>query len=389
MRLSLRKRSNSEGSMEGIHKLVLGLIPNQKCNLKCEYCYISQLEAWDEPEKMKFSPEHIAKSLSKERLGGTSLINLTGNGETLLQPEVPDLVKALLDEGHFVEIVTNGTVTKRIEEILDQPKENLSRLFFKLSFHYKELKRLNILEHFFDNVRKIREAGASFTLELMAYDGIEDDIENIKKVCLENAGAVCQATIGRDDQKDSGLLSRHNKEEYSKIWSALNSPMKEFKLEMLGVKRKEFCYAGAWSLFVNMYTGEAQPCYRQPYNQNVFDLSKPILFEPVGYSCTRPYCINAHAHLTWGLIPELTVPSYETMRNRQTENGEEWLTQECKEFFNTKLYDNNEQFTEKEKKRYKVTQPARMVRWFFRNGRNNTHRIMKHVKRKIRWSRGK
>ena len=26
--------------MEKIKRLVLGLIPNQKCNLKCEYCYI-------------------------------------------------------------------------------------------------------------------------------------------------------------------------------------------------------------------------------------------------------------------------------------------------------------------------------------------------------------
>lgn len=372
--------------MEGIHKLILGLIPNQKCNLKCEYCYISQLEAWDEPEKMKYSPEHIAKSLSKERLGGTSLINLTGNGETLLQPEVPALAKALLNEGHFVEIVTNGTITKRIEELLDQPEENLSRLFFKLSFHYKELKRLNLIEHFFANVNKIHDAGASFTLELMAYDGIEDDIKDIKEVCIKNAGAVCQATIGRNDQKDSGLLSKHSKEEYTQIWSELASPMEEFKLEMLGVKRKEFCYAGAWSLFVNMYTGEAQPCYWQPYNQNVFDLSRPISFEPVGCACTRPYCINAHAHLTWGLIPELSVPSYEEMRNRQMENGEEWLSEECKEFFKTKLYDNNEKLTEKQKKRYTLTQPLRSLKWFLRN-KNNYSRVMKHIKRKVRWKR--
>lgn len=375
--------------MEGIHKLILGLIPNQKCNLKCEYCYISQLEAWDEPEKMKFSPEHIAKSLSKERLGGTSLINLTGNGETLLQPEVPAIVKALLDEGHFVEIVTNGTATTRINEILNQPSENLSRLFFKLSFHYKELKRLNLLDHFFDNMKKIHNAGASFTLELMAYDNIEDDIEDIKNVCIKNAGAICHATIGRDDQNKSGLLSKHSKEEYTKIWSALDSPMTTFKLEMLSIKRKEFCYAGAWSLFVNMYTGEAQPCYWQPYNQNVFDLSKPILFEPVGYSCTRPYCINAHAHLTWGLIPELQVPSYESMRNRKMNNGEEWLSKECKDFFNTKLYDNNDQFSEHKKIRYRITQPARMVKWFFRNEQNNTSRVMKHIKRKIRWKNDK
>ncbi len=154
--------------MAEIKRLVLGLIPNQKCNLKCEYCYISQLDAFDEPEKLKYSPKHIAKSLSIERLGGVSLINLTGNGETLIQPEVVELTKLLLQEGHFVEIVTNGTLTKRINEILDQPHEHLSRLFFKISFHYKELKRLGIMDDFFENVRAIHSAGASYTLELLA-----------------------------------------------------------------------------------------------------------------------------------------------------------------------------------------------------------------------------
>lgn len=374
--------------MAEIKRLILGLIPNQKCNLKCEYCYISQLEAFDEPEKMRYPPEYIARSLSKERLGGVSLINLTGNGETLIQPEIVDLTKLLLKEGHFVEIVTNGTMTKRILDILDQPKEQLSRLFFKLSFHYKEFKRLGIMDKFFDNVRSIHEAGASFTLELMAYDGIENDIEDIKRVCLENAGAICQATIGRNEHKDAGLLSSHSKEEYTEIWKSLDSPMMKFKLEMLSVKRKEFCYAGAWSMFVNLYTGEAQPCYWQPYNQNIFDdLNKPIRFDPVGHSCSQPFCINAHAHMTWGLIPELTTPTYDTMRNRKMENGEEWLTDECKQFFQTKLYQSNEEFSPLKKRLYTLTYPIRMVVWFCRDGKNNMARVKKHVSRKLRWKK--
>ncbi len=120
--------------MEKIKRLVLGLIPNQKCNLKCEYCYISQVEAWDEPTPFQYSPEHIAKCLSKERLGGTSLINLTGNGETMLQPDIVPLIAALLKEGHYVEVVTNGTVTKHINQVLELPREQLGRLFSKSRF---------------------------------------------------------------------------------------------------------------------------------------------------------------------------------------------------------------------------------------------------------------
>ena len=70
--------------------------------------------------------------------------------------------------------------TKNINQVLELPKEELGRLFFKISFHYKELVRINQLDRFFENVKNIHNAGASFTLELMAYDGIESEIENIK-----------------------------------------------------------------------------------------------------------------------------------------------------------------------------------------------------------------
>ena len=372
--------------MAKIKRLILGLIPNQKCNLKCEYCYISQLEAWDEPEKMHYSVEHIAKCMSVKRLGGVCLINLTGNGETLLNPEVVDIAKALLREGHFVEIVTNLTATKRIKDLLDAPKEHVSRLFFKCSFHYKELKRLGLMDRFFSNVEMIKNAGASFTVELMAYDEIEKDIDDIISITKENVGAVCQATIGRNEHKDAGLLSIHTVEEFKKIWSPLNSPMMELKLEMLSKKRTEFCYAGAWSMFVNMYTGESQPCYWQPYNQNIFaNPDKPIKFDPVGHSCTQPFCVNAHAHMTWGLIPELKTPTYCTMRNREIESGGSWLNEECTEFFSSKLSESNEEYSGIKKALYSIVYPFRMLTWFLGDGKNNYARVKKHATRKIRW----
>lgn len=123
---------------------------------------------------------------------------------------------------------------KRIDELIQLSPDLRKRLFFKISFHYKELKRLNRLDKFFDDVKKIHTSGVSFTLELMAYDGIEDDIDDICNICKKNIGAVCHATIGRNDKrKDKALLSKHSKDEFRKIWSKLESPMTEFKLNML------------------------------------------------------------------------------------------------------------------------------------------------------------
>lgn len=369
--------------MAKIKRLVLGLIPNQKCNLKCEYCYISQVGAWDEPTPLKHSVEHIAECLSIRRLGGISLINITGNGETMLQPDIVPLIGAFLKEGHYVEVVTNGTISKHINEVLEFPSEWLSRLFFKISFHYKELKRLNMMDKFFDNIKAIRAAETSFTLELMAYDSIENDIEDIKKVCIENIGAVCQATIGRNDKRrDKALLSTHSNQEFREIWNPLDSKMTTFKLDVIGVRRKEFCYAGSWSLFVNMYTGESQPCYWQPYNQNIFsNPEKPINFMPVGHTCTQPYCTNAHAHMTWGIIPELKTPTYCEMRNRVCENGEEWLTPECKEFFSSKLVESNKELSTVQKKIHSITYPLLLLKWFSRDWKKNISRLRNYLKR--------
>ena len=68
-----------------IKRLLVINVPIKNCNLKCEYCYISALKENEKgAAKFLYTPEHVGKCLSKERLGGTCIINLTGGGETLI-----------------------------------------------------------------------------------------------------------------------------------------------------------------------------------------------------------------------------------------------------------------------------------------------------------------
>lgn len=369
--------------MDKIKKLILAVIPNNNCNLKCEYCYISQMADWEKKDKeKKYSPQYMAKCLSVERLGGIALINLTGNGETMLDRDIVEIIRCFLEEGHYVEVVTNGTIKKRMEEVAHLPEKLTKRLFFKISFHYKELVRLNMLESFYQTLNLLREKNIAFTLELMAYDGIEEKIDEIKESCIKNIGACCQATIGRSDRKKGrDLLSSHNLEDYGKVWEKIDSPMQRFKLDIIGEKRKEFCYAGSWSLFLNLYTGDTKRCYRQPYDQNIFeDINRPIKFNPVGHYCMQPYCINGHSHLTWGDIPELDAPNYFEMRNRECVDGSNWINNDCKDFFKTKLYETNKEYSGKDKVihtlLYPIKYPFRMM-W---NPDLNCSRIKKLLK---------
>ena len=107
-------------------RMILGLIPNNTCNLQCKYCYISQFPDFMKKNyEFKYSMEHIAKCLSAERLGGPCLINLTGEGETMLQKGIVELCRLLLEDGHYIEFVTNLTVTKVVDEFMALPEDLL------------------------------------------------------------------------------------------------------------------------------------------------------------------------------------------------------------------------------------------------------------------------
>lgn len=329
-------------------RLVLCFIPNNKCNLKCEYCFLSTIPDWIRHEaNFSYSVDHIAKCLSVSRLGGTCLINITGEGETLLQPGIVDLCRLLLEDGHYIELVTNLTISKVVDDFVKLPRNLLDHIEFKVSFHYNELKRLNMMDKFFDNIKKIRMAGGSFTLELMPYDRLIPEIDNIISICKEKVGAKCQVTVGREDDKvDRGLLSELSVEDYKKTWGKFDSTMFNLKMKLLDVKRKEFCYAGDWTLYVNLYTGEASSCYGQPYKQNIFKKpEKPISFHAVGCHCLEPYCINGHAHIAMGVIPEYKSETYANIRNRVCTDGSQWFSENCYNFFNEKLNETNKEYS--------------------------------------------
>ncbi len=327
-------------------------VPVDTCNFRCRYCYITlRGKAGDSPPAFRYSPEVMAGSLSRERLGGTCLLNFCGSGETLFAPEMTELVRRLLDDGHYVMIVTNGVVTKAIDELLSLPPEARSRLMFKLSFHYLELRRLKVFTVFFQNLWRIWESGASFTLEITPCDELETEIENIAAMCVKEAGALCHVTVARDtSQKELPILTRHDRNEYNRIWSRFDSELFRFKLSVFGEKRREFCYAGDWTLQLLLGSGKLRQCNNGRVLQNVFENpEQPIPFCAVGHHCPNPHCYNAHAWLTLGAIPGFPAPTYADVRDRVAANGTHWLTPQFRAAVSGKFERIRAQYTEKQK----------------------------------------
>lgn len=355
-------------------------VPVTTCTLRCHYCYITHNRLFDNKlPTFKYSPDRVRKALSKERLGGVCMFNLCGGGETLLPPEVPQYIKALLEEGHYVMVVTNATVDRAFDEIEKFPPELMKRLFFKFSYHYLQLKERGLIDRFFKNIEKMQKAGASFTVEATPSDELSPYIEEMNNIAIQYTGAKPHITVARDERnmKEVAILTNRTREEYKKTWSVNDSPLFDYKLSVFNQKRTEFCYAGDWTFSLDLGTGILSQCICSLYRQNIFDnVEEPIRFKAIGHHCLLPHCWNAHAYLSFGSIPEHQAPTYDTLRNRVREDGSEWLKPEMKAFMQCKLKEANNEYSESTKKKIDCEMTCREAL------RTLKHSVVRFIKRK-------
>jgi len=329
--------------MEKIKRFVECLVPISQCNLKCSYCYVIQENRRNTKANLfHCSPEEIGHAFRKERWGGTMLVNLCGFGETLIPPEMPQIIYHILKQGHFVNVTNNGTMSKRFEEIVQFPREMLKRLCFAFSFHYIELKRTNNLQVFIDNVKKVKEAGCSILIQLNLSDEYIECLDEIKKVCMDNFGALPQLALTRREGNQMSIFTVYTDEEYMNYGKSFNSPLFDFTCKNFKVKRKEFCYAGDWSFKLDLATGDLKSCYfAQPFYNIYKNMDEKIKSLTVGANCKNPYCINSSHFMSLGIIPNIPSPTYVELRNRENAG---WYTEEMQQFLNTKLYESNDEY---------------------------------------------
>lgn len=317
------------------------ILPTSVCNLECSYCYVIQENRREmKSEPLDYSPEYIARALRQERVGGVCWINLCGIGETMAQEGIVALVKALLQEGHFVNLTTNGTLSYKYDELIETCGDLLGHLHLAFSLHYVELKKRGWIERYFENVLKLREAGASVLVQINLCDDYLPYIDEIKSLCLDKVGAYPQVALTRNEKTTPmSIMTSLSNEEYYKIGQEFNSPLFEFTYKNFMVKRTEYCYAGEWSGVLNLKTGVLKKCYCGDSVINIFENpDEPIPFSAIGYNCTSSYCVNSSHFLSLGVIPDIQTPTYAQLRNRKEAA---WYSEEVEQFLNGRLYDNN------------------------------------------------
>lgn len=335
---------------EIIKRFITCQVPVTICNFNCQYCYLRNIQE-KTISPFVLEPIDLAAKLSTDRLGGQCYFNLCADGETMLHPQLIGLIKQLTNDGHYADIITNGTISKKFDElILELSPIQQKHLMIKFSFHYMELKKRKLLDKFVENVNKIRESDISFSIEITPHDELIPLIDEIKAFSINKFGALPHLTVARDvDTKGIELLTRLSRKEYGEVWGQFESAMFDFKFSTFNHKRKEFCYAGDWSIKLDLESGKYRQCYVGEELGNICD-EGPLNFSAIG-RCRMPHCFNGHAFLALGDIPELNCPTYTEERDRICSDGSHWLKESCQEFFSTKLYENNEQYSSVQKEK--------------------------------------
>lgn len=312
-----------------------------RCNLDCSYCYLPNKNSQEMIEKFAKNPKYVRVALSKKRLGGVALLNFCADGETLLWKESPEVFYELLKEGHIISIVTNGLISKTIEEIIDIAGEYARNIFFKFSFHYEQLKKNGLLNLFVENVKKVQRSKASFSVEMMPYDELEPYIKEVIDFSIKNFGALPQLTIGRDEKNGFKLLTKHSKEEYERIWSVFESDMFAYKIKNY-MKYERDCDAGKSSLQINLGDGIIRKCVCEEVVGNIYrDFDRKLEYSPIDNACSVKYCFNNHAYVLLGCVRKDEELTYSQIRDRVNLDGEHWVKDNMRNNFSQKCFINN------------------------------------------------
>ena len=199
----------------------------------------------------------------------------------------------------------------------------------------------------------MRDAGASFTLEVTPYDELTPLVDELNERAYNELGAIPHYTVARDDRHKGRLplLTAMSRRKYNTVWGRFNSPLFNFKFSIFEKPRKEFCYAGEWTGVVEITNGTWRQCYHSASKAvDIFtDLEKPIPFQAIGHNCMSHHCWNGHVWLGLGCIPTLKTPTYAEMRDRVCNDGSHWLSPTFRKVFSHKLYDCNCEYSRAKK----------------------------------------
>ena len=123
-----------------------------RCNLRCTYCR-SGMETFI-PHESVLRYEEMEQLVDMAMDMGVEKVRLTG-GEPFARKGFADFLERLraAHPALDIRVTTNGTLSRRFDELIEVCGENIGHLHLSFSMHYTELLRKGWGETFFVNIR--------------------------------------------------------------------------------------------------------------------------------------------------------------------------------------------------------------------------------------------
>src|SRR5215469_722035 len=102
----------AKGLLSTDHHIQVHIIPMRRCNLSCAYC--NEYDDFSDPVPI----EEMYRRIDKLAALGTTLITISG-GETLLHPQLDDIIRRIRSHGIIAAMITNGYLLtpQRIQQL--------------------------------------------------------------------------------------------------------------------------------------------------------------------------------------------------------------------------------------------------------------------------------
>jgi MoaA/NifB/PqqE/SkfB family radical SAM enzyme len=110
----------AKGLVSTDHPIQVHIIPMRRCNLSCTYC--NEYDDFSDPVPL----EEMFRRVDKLAALGTTLVTISG-GETLLHPQLDDIIQRIHSHGMLSGLITNGYLltAKRIQQLNDAGLDHL------------------------------------------------------------------------------------------------------------------------------------------------------------------------------------------------------------------------------------------------------------------------
>jgi MoaA/NifB/PqqE/SkfB family radical SAM enzyme len=123
------------------HPVQVHIIPMRRCNLSCAYC--NEYDDFSDPVPI----EEMYRRIDKLAALGTTLVTISG-GETLLHPQLDDIIRRVRSHGMISGLITNGYLLtpQRIQQLNDGGLDHLQISIDNVQPDDVSMKSLKVLD---------------------------------------------------------------------------------------------------------------------------------------------------------------------------------------------------------------------------------------------------